>query len=77
MGKVDYLVYVISDKKDYIQHIEVISNNSNIEDLLYRRLSGFTKVSHSIWNNRITFIKDNTRIAIPTDNVIIEYSILT
>lgn len=75
MGKVDYLVYVIIGVNDFIQNIEVISSNPSIEDLLSRRLSGFTKIDHSTWDPKITFIKGNTRIAIPTDNVVIEYNL--
>lgn len=75
MGKVDYLVYVIIGINGFIQHIEVISSNPIIEDLLSKRLSGFTKTDYRSWNNKITFIKGDTRIAIPTDNVIIEYNL--
>lgn len=74
MGKVDYLVYVIIGVNGFIQNIEVISSNPNIEDLLSRRLSGFTKTDYRSWDDKITFVKGDTRIAIPTDNVIIEYN---
>lgn len=75
MGEVNYLVYVIVGVNGFIQHIEVISSNSIIEDLLSRRLSGFTKIDHRTWNDKITFVKGDTRIAIPTDNVIVEYNL--